>query len=481
MIIPTRQLPMPVQEIVSVTSTQRLLNLLFSVQVLGMLSLAFISLHSGDRYDKSLVIILSGLAVFVITLVTFLKIQEIIRSLLSNLVSDRKEAELNLKHSQASLEKAYLEQNTILSAMTDVVLVRNTEGRCLKIAETQGVNLKGSREEVLSKTIYEELPPNVANLILETIAKAMATGQIVNCDYMLGIGGREVWFSSNISPLDDHTVIQISRDITERKQSELALARAKENAEAATKAKSEFLANMSHEIRTPMNGILGMAQLLATTELTEEQQDFVQTILDSGDVLLAIINDILDFSKIESGSLELEESEFIFRDVISSSCKLLNVQAENKGIELRYSCDENIPSHLIGDSTRLRQVIFNLLSNAIKFTKKGLVKMDVTGKDLPDGDRYRLHFTIADTGIGIQGDRLTYLFQSFSQADNSISRRYGGTGLGLAISKRLVELMDGSIWVESFGNIGGSPPEHWQFDTKTEGATFYFEVVVSRK
>ncbi len=472
---------MSVPETASVTSLQRSLNLLFSVQVLGMLGLIAVSLYSSDRQEKNLIVIVSGLAVFVITLVTFLKIQKTIRSLLSNLVSDRQQAELNLRNSQANLEKAYLEQNTILRSMPDVVLVRNIEGRCIKIAETQGVNLKGTREEVLSKPIHEELPSNVADLILVTIAKAMATKQIVNCDYILEIGGREVWFSSNISPLDDHTVIQISRDITERKQSELALARAKEDAEAATKAKSEFLANMSHEIRTPMNGILGMAQLLATTELTEEQRDFVQTILDSGDVLLAIINDILDFSKIESGALELEKSEFIFADVISSSCKLLNVQAEHKGIELRYSYDENIPSHLMGDSTRLRQIIFNLLSNAIKFTQQGLVKMEVKGKDLPSSDRYQLQFVIADTGIGIQGDRLTYLFQSFSQADNSTSRRYGGTGLGLAISKRLVELMDGNIWVESFGEVGGFPPEHWQLGSKTEGATFYFEVVVDRK
>lgn len=472
---------MSVQEASSVASTRRWLNLLFSVQVLGILGLIGVSLHSSDRPEESLVIILFGLAVFVITLVTFLKIQSAIRSLLYRLVSDRKQAAISLKASKDNLEKAYLAQNTILRSIPDVVLVRNIDGQCLKIAETQAFNLKGSREDVLSKPIHEELPASVADLILTTIAKAMETRQIVNCDYILEIGGREAWFSSNISPLDDHTVIQISRDITERKQSELALERAKEDAEAATKAKSEFLANMSHEIRTPMNGILGMAQLLATTNLTEEQQDFVQTILDSGDMLLAIINDILDFSKIDAGSLELEKNEFVFADVIGSSCKLLNVQAQNKGIELRYSCDKNIPSHLVGDSTRLRQIIFNLLSNAIKFTQKGWVQMDVMGKDLPDGDRYQLHFVIADTGIGIQGDRLVYLFQSFSQADNSISRRYGGTGLGLAISKRLVELMDGNIWVESFGNVGGFPPEHWQPTSKTEGATFYFEVVVYQK
>jgi signal transduction histidine kinase len=464
-----------------VTSTQRWLSLLFLVQVLGTLGLVAVSLHSSDRLEKSLIIIFCGLVVFGITLVTFFKIQRMIRSLLYSLVSDRRQAQLNLRDSNANLKKVHFEQNTILKSMRDVVLVRNVEGRCIKIVETQGVNLKGRPDEVLSKPIYEELPSNVADLILETIAKAMATGRVVNCDYILEIDGQDLWFSSNISRLDDRTVIQISRDITERKRSELDLASAKEAAEAATRAKSEFLANMSHEIRTPMNGILGMAQLLATTDLTEEQLDFVQTILDSGDMLLTIINDILDFSKIDSGALELEKSEFLFADIVSSSCKLLSVQAQKNGVKLTYKYAENIPAYLIGDSTRLRQILLNLLNNAIKFTHQGSITLDVKGIDLSEGDRYRLQFAIADTGIGIQGDRLIYLFQSFSQADNSINRRYGGTGLGLAICKKLVELMDGNIWVESFGNVGGFPPDHWQPASKTEGATFYFEVVVNKK
>ncbi|MFO0127979.1 MAG: PAS domain-containing protein [Pseudanabaena sp.] len=239
-------------------------------------------------------------------------------------VSDRKQAESDLRESQADLNTAYIEQNSLFNALTDVILVRNAEGRCLKIAPTNGVNLKGTQEDVLSKPIQEELPIEVANIILQTIHKALTTKQMSSCDYILEIDGREIWFSSNISPLAEDTVIQISRDITERKLSEIALAKAKEDAEAATKAKSEFLANMSHEIRTPMNGVLVMAQLLATTELTEEQEEFVQTILESGDVLLAVINDILDFSKIESGMLKIEQREFVLADILCSVCNLMN-------------------------------------------------------------------------------------------------------------------------------------------------------------
>ena len=317
----------------------------------------------------------------------------------------------------------------------------------------------------------------VANLILQTIHKALTTKQMASCDYILEIDGREIWFSSNISPLTEDTVIQISRDITERKLSEIALAKAKEDAEAATKAKSEFLANMSHEIRTPMNGVLVMAQLLATTELTEDQEEFVQTILESGDVLLAVINDILDFSKIESGMLKIEQREFVLSEVLSSVCNLMNGQAKDKKIELQYTIDSQVPLKVISDSSRLRQVLINLVGNAIKFTPQGKVSVEVSGSPLSDNDQqYVLKFAVTDTGIGIQSDRISNLFQAFTQADTSISRKYGGTGLGLAISRRLIELMDGRIWVESFGEVGGNPPLGWESDLVTQGTTFYFVI-----
>jgi PAS domain S-box-containing protein len=394
-------------------------------------------------------------------------------------ISDRQQTELNLRENRAKLREAYTEQNTLLGALTDVVLVRNREGRCLKVAQTKSLYLKGSREEVLSKPIHEELPEDTANIILETIQKALLTKQMASCDYVLDIDGRELWFSSNISPLTEDTVIQISRDITDRKLSEITLAKAKEEAEAATKAKSEFLSNMSHEIRTPMNGVLVMAQILATTELDEDQQDLVKTIVESGDFLLTIINDILDFSKIESGMLELENKEFVLIDVVKSVYDLLNSQAITKKIDLQYAIAPDIPTKVMGDSSRLRQILINLTGNAIKFTQQGSIAIAVTGTSLSEPNKYQLKFTVRDTGIGIQSDRIGKLFQAFTQADTSTSRKYGGTGLGLAISKRLVELMGGTIWVESLGAIGGFPPSDWQSELVTQGSVFYFIINVN--
>lgn len=272
---------------------------------------------------------------------------------------------------------------------------------------------------------------------------------------------------------------QLQLELIERKQTEIALAKAKDLAEAANRAKSEFLANMSHEIRTPMNGVIGMAQLLATTTLRNDQKNFVQIILDSGDALLTVINDILDLSKIESGKLQLEAKAFNFADILNSACNLLSKQAFDKDINLQYQINKNIPNMVIGDSSRLRQVLINLIGNAVKFTKQGAISISVDGSFVTPMI-YEFRFAIADTGIGIDGDRIHNLFSPFTQADASINRQFGGTGLGLAICKRLIEMMNGTIWVESRGNVAGKPIPNWVLssDQNTQGSTFYFAIAL---
>ncbi|AFY37204.1 histidine kinase [[Leptolyngbya] sp. PCC 7376] len=258
-----------------------------------------------------------------------------------------------------------------------------------------------------------------------------------------------------------------------------------EKLEQATKAKADFLANMSHEIRTPMNGVLGIAQLLETTDLSRKQRDLVMTIRDSGDTLLTIINDILDFSKIESGKLTLEFQPVVWDEVVQSAINLLSTQVQKKKLWLTYESSIHEFSAFEGDAVRLRQILLNLLGNAVKFTTSGGVAISTSAICL-DGEKeseekeYCITVKIQDSGIGIAGDRLAKLFQPFTQADESINRKYGGTGLGLVISKSLVELMGGTIWVNSKGNIAGSPPVGWHPEIETQmypqehGATFYF-------
>jgi PAS domain S-box-containing protein len=410
-------------------------------------------------------------------------------------ISDRKRLEIELTHSRDLRELIFNESTDamfLVDSKTSLIIDCNQQA--IKLFEVED---KNDLLNIEGRTLHKR---QFTRQELDQIDQEVNQNGFCSIEVeYLTLKGREFWGDLSLKRItfgEQRYSLARVVDITVRKQAESALAKAKTSAEEATRAKSAFLANMSHEIRTPMNGVMGMTQLLETTILTEEQADFVKTIKDSSESLLTIINDILDFSKIESGMLSIEEWDFKLEDVVSGVSQLLNSQAIAKQIDLQYAIAPDIPI-VIGDYARLRQILLNLVGNAIKFTQSGQVSISVSGKPLDEEvegkesvpaafldeelgvkKKYQLKFAISDTGFGIKGDHIDRLFQPFTQADASISRKYGGTGLGLAISKRLVELMNGTIWVESFGQVGGNPPADWQPLIDTQGSIFYFEIVV---
>jgi PAS domain S-box-containing protein len=398
-------------------------------------------------------------------------------------ITARREAEFALRESQAEARKL-----SLVAAKTDSpVLIGSPDGRIEWANEAFCRVMEYSLDEVVGKNpVHFMLGPDTNPRTVARIRAAMSRGQGISTDVVnYSKSGRRYHLHIEIQPVRGATgelenFIAVETDVTARVDTEVQLRRAKAEADAASRAKSEFLASMSHEIRTPMNGVIGMTSLLMETSLTSEQRDYVNTIRNSGEALLTIINDILDFSKIESGKMELERAPFDLTLCLEDALDLFALQASAKKLELGYYMAPEVPSWVVGDVTRLRQILVNLINNAVKFTPTGSISIEVrrvTRDPTPigfdpglvlDSARPVLEFIVRDTGIGIPADRIGRLFKAFSQVDSSTTRKYGGTGLGLAICQRLCDLMGGGIRVESREGEGSS----FIFTIQTEPAAF---------
>lgn len=358
------------------------------------------------------------------------------------------------KRFEDELKKSEAENRLLLDSIPDSIFLLDKEGNFLDYRTPNSSILYAPAELFMGKNIHSIMPQDLVELTMNNLEMARQSGKMQVFEYQLPTNGEIKHFEARINLCEGGDFLALVRDVTERKRSDEMLWKAKEEAEAAAKAKSEFLANMSHEIRTPLNAVIGLTGLLLDTDLTHEQRNYLEIVRDSGDSLLSVINNILDFSKIDGGMMELEHSPFDLRRCIESTMDLMVTRAAEKGLVLKVVLDDQLPTMLVGDASRLRQVLANLLSNAVKFTDKGFVEVSVRGNAIPEG--FELRFDVLDTGIGMPQDKLDRLFMPFSQIDSSITRRYGGTGLGLAISKRLVGMMGGRIWAKSNPGVGST-------------------------
>jgi len=379
-------------------------------------------------------------------------------------ITEQKRAEESLWN-----ERAYL--RSLIDAASDLIYFKDRNSIYLGCNKASEVFTGLSEQEQIGKSDFDFFDKEIAEQIVKKDQKVLEGGVVIRVEEWVtsSTAGRFLLdtvkapiYGKEGQPIG---LVGISRDITERKQAEIELLQAKAAAESANRTKSQFLASMSHEIRTPMNGIISIAQILEMTELTQEQKEYVDILKKSGNNLLKLISDILDLSRIEAGKVELEAEDFDLKDEITSTAHIFSLLAQGKGLEFSVLINPDVPLLLKGDAERLRQIITNLVGNAIKFTNKGSISLHIS-KDAEDEQHATLRFQVCDSGIGIGPDNIGRIFEAFRQADSSTSRKYGGTGLGLAISHYLVELMGGSVGVES---------------VEGEGATFWFTAVLEKQ
>jgi len=381
---------------------------------------------------------------------------------------ERKLADLSSRFDEQSAQRAFAERNlrdteAIYHSLVEslpINLFRKDRDGHFTFANKLFCNELGvSQSELIGKTDFDFFPHEDATKYRANDAAVIEQGKpFEDVEEHRTPDGKELFvhvlkvpfFDSDGNPIGVQAVYW---DVTARIMAERQMEHARQAAEHANQAKSDFLANMSHEIRTPMNAIMGMTELVLSSELTMDQREHLEIVQGASDSLLALIDDILDFSKIEAGKLDLESTPFSLGERLGDTMKTLALRAHQKNLELAFRIAKDVPRVVVGDSHRIRQIIVNLVGNAIKFTEQGEVVLDVSLVEAEDTE-VKLHFVVADTGIGISAKQQKTIFQAFEQADTSMTRRFGGTGLGLAISSRLVQLMGGRLWVESEQGVG---------------------------
>ena len=374
------------------------------------------------------------------------------------LLTTREEHATSLQEARSALRTLKSERDfaeSLVNTAQAIILVLDAKGRIVRfnpyLERISGYSLDEVRgKDWFSTFLPERNHTKTRAQFQEAVSDIKTRGNVAPIVAKDGSEREIEWYDKTLKDVDGNVngLLAVGLDVTERKQMEKEVKEAKEIAEAANAAKSEFLANMSHEIRTPMNGIIGMTELVLDTELTGDQRKYLEMAKTSADSLLALINDILDFSKIEAGKMELEAIDFNLRVTLENATDTLALKAQEKGLELACHIRPDVPTALIGDPGRLRQIIVNIAGNSLKFTEEGEIVIRVELESESD-DSVKLHFMVSDTGIGIPQDKLDSIFKSFEQVDGSTTRKYGGTGLGLSITRQFVEMMGGEIRVES--------------------------------